>query len=56
MTPKWISARLGIRIEDVTAVGQANFESVLRENLSLVVSDERDDQGLNGAAVNSVRT
>lgn len=52
-TPKRISARLGIRIEDVAAVGQANFESVLRENLSLVLSDELDKQAINGAAGNS---
>ena len=48
-TPKRISARLGIRIEDVAAVGQANFESILRENLSLVLSDELDKQAINGA-------
>ena len=53
VTPKRISARLGIRIEDVAAVGQANFESILRENLSLVLSDELDDQALNGAGGNS---
>ena len=53
VTPKRISARLSIRIEDVAAVGQENFESILRENLSLVLSDELDDQGLNGAAGNS---
>ena len=47
-TPKRISARLSIAIEDVAAVGQANFESILRENLALVLSDELDDQGLNG--------
>ena len=47
-TPKRISARLGVRIEDVAAVGQANFESALRENLSLVLSDELDDQIING--------
>lgn len=52
-TPKRISGRLGIRIEDVAAVGQANFESALRENLALVMSDELDDQGLNGAGGNS---
>ena len=52
-TPKRISARLSIAIEDVAAVGQANFESILRENLALVLSDELDDQGLNGAAGNS---
>ena len=53
VVPKRISARLGIRIEDVAAVGQENFESVLRENLSLALSDELDDQGLNGIAGNS---
>ena len=53
VTPKRISARLGIRIEDIAAVGQGNFESVLRENLSLVLSDELDKQGLNGAGAGS---
>ena len=47
-TPKRISARLGIRIEDVAAVGQANFEAVLRENLSLVLSDALDTQAITG--------
>ena len=53
VTPKRVSARLGIRIEDVAAVGQANFEPILRENMSLVLSDELDDQVINGAAGNS---
>ena len=48
VTPKRISARLGIRVEDVAAVGQANFESILRENLSLVLSDALDSQVING--------
>ena len=48
VTPKRISARLSIQIEDVAAVGQASFETVLRENLSLVLSDELDDQVING--------
>ena len=48
VTPKRISARLTIQIEDIAAVGQANFESVLRENLSLALSDELDDQAING--------
>ena len=47
-TPKRVSARLELTLEDIAAVGQANFESVLRENLSLALSDELDDQGLNG--------
>ena len=53
VTPKRISARLAIAIEDVAAVGQANFESILRENLSLALSNELDKQGLNGAGGNS---
>ena len=48
VTPKRISARLSIQIEDVAAVGQASFESILRENLSLVLSDELDKQAING--------
>ena len=48
VTPKRISARLGIRVEDVAAVGQVNFESILRENLSLVLSDALDSQMING--------
>ena len=52
VTAKRISARLGIRIEDVASVGQANFESILRENLSLVLSDEMDSQAINGVFVN----
>ena len=48
VTPKRISARLAIAVEDVAAVGQANFESILRENLALVLSDELDKQVING--------
>ena len=47
-SPKRVSARLSIQIEDVAAVGQANFESILRENLALVLSDALDDQAING--------
>ena len=47
-TPKRISARLELTLEDVAAVGQANFESILRENLALAISDELDNQALNG--------
>ena len=53
VTPKRISARLGIRVEDVAAVGQGNFEPILRENLSLVLADELDNQAINGEAGNS---
>ena len=48
-TPKRISARLELRAEDIAAIGQDNFESILRQNLSMALSDELDDQGLNGA-------
>ena len=49
--PKRISARLTIRAEDVAQVGQENYESSLRENLTLQFSSELDDQGLNGDGV-----
>ena len=47
-SPKRISARLELRIEDVAAVGQQNFESVLRENVSLALSDALDNATING--------
>ncbi len=47
-TPKRVSARLSIRIEDIASVGQANFESALRENLSVVLFDALDKQAING--------
>ena len=47
-TPKRISARLSLTLEDVAQVGQANFESALRENLSLVLSDELDRAVISG--------
>ena len=47
-TPKRISARLELTLEDIAAIGQANFESILRENLSLALSDQLDDQAING--------
>ena len=48
VTPKRISARLSLQIEDIAAVGQANFESILRENLALVLSDSLDAQVITG--------
>ncbi|MDE2652550.1 MAG: phage major capsid protein [Gemmatimonadota bacterium] len=47
-TPKRVSARLSLTLEDIAAVGAANFEAALRENLSLALSDKLDDQALNG--------
>ena len=48
-TPHRIGAALNLAIEDIAAVGQDNFESMLRQNISLAISDELDDQMLNGA-------
>ena len=50
-TPKRVSARLELTLEDIAAVGQSNFESILRQNLSLALSDELDDQAINGDGV-----
>ena len=47
-TPKRVSARLELALEDIAAVGQENFESILRQNLGLALSDELDDQSING--------
>ena len=47
-TPKRVSARLELTLEDIATVGQANFESILRENLALALSDQLDDQVING--------
>ena len=51
---KRISARLELTIEDIASVGTENFESILRQNLSLVLADELDNAMLvgNGAAPN----
>ena len=47
-TPKRVSARLELTLEDIAAVGQANFEAILRETLALALSDELDKQAING--------
>ena len=47
-TPKRVSGRLGIRIEDVASVGVSNFEASLRANLQMVMSNELDGQMING--------
>lgn len=46
--PKRVSARLELSLEDIAAIGQDNFEAVLRENVSLALSDELDKQAING--------
>ena len=47
-TPQRVSARLELAIEDIVSIGTSNFESILRENLALVLSDALDNQALNG--------
>ena len=42
------AARLELTLEDIAAVGQENYESILRENISLVLSDALDTQVING--------
>ena len=46
--PKRVGASLNLAAEDVAAVGQANFEAVLRQHISLVLSSELDSQMLSG--------
>ena len=48
-SPKRVSARLELTLEDIAAVGQANFESILRQNLSMALADALDDQIVNGS-------
>ena len=55
-TPKRVGGSLTLRVEDIAAVGQANFESILRQHLSHVLSDELDDQLLNGDGANDALT
>ena len=52
--PRRISARMSVTLEDVAQIGQANFESALRQNVSMALSDEYDDQAIagNGTAPN----
>ena len=52
-TPKRIGASLGLSLEDIAAIGASNFESVLRQNVSMVLSAELDDQMLNGDGSNN---
>lgn len=47
-TPHRVGAGLDLTLEDIASVGAANFESLLRQHISLVLSDEIDDQLLNG--------
>lgn len=46
--PRRISARMSVTLEDVAQIGQSNFEAALRSNVSMALSDEYDDQAING--------
>lgn len=47
-TPRRIGGALDLAVEDIAAVGSENFESILREHISMVLSAELDDQIING--------
>lgn len=52
-TPHRISARLSIALEDIAAVGTDNFETALRQNLSLAMSAQLDAYGLSGTGADA---
>ena len=52
-TPHRVGASLNLSAEDIAAVGQQNFESILRQHISLALSDKLDDLLLNGAAADN---
>lgn len=47
-SPHRIGATLELAWEDIARVGAANFEAALRDHVSMVLSDELDDQLING--------
>ena len=47
-TPHRISARLSLRVEDISLVGVGNYEAILRQNLMLAMSSQLDTYGLTG--------
>ena len=48
-TPHRVSARLEFLAEDVASAGVSNFESALRQNLTMALSAELDEQFINGS-------
>ena len=46
--PHNVSARLSLNQSDILTIGVGNFESILRQNLMLALSDELDNLGLTG--------
>ena len=47
-TPRRITGRLTLNVEDIAAIGQANFESSMRDNLMMVLGDQYDRQCIAG--------
>ena len=47
-TPRRISGRLTLNIEDVAAIGQANFESAMSDCLMMTLGDRYDAQCISG--------
>ena len=47
-TPHRIGASLALTLEDIASVGHANFEAMLRDNVSLALADHVDSEMLNG--------
>ena len=52
-TPHRVSARMSIRLEDIATIGVGNFESILRQNVALALSDQLDQYTLNGDGQNA---
>ena len=50
-SPRRISARLSVAMEDIAEIGVGNFEAALRENARAVLSDAYDSQCINGSGV-----
>ena len=48
-----VSARLSLQIEDIVTIGVGNFESILRQNVSLALSSQLDILGLTGDGQNA---
>ena len=46
--PRRISARMTLTVEDIASIGVGNFESALRQNVSMKLSSEYDSQAING--------
>lgn len=48
-TPHRVSSRLELTLESIAEIGAENFESILRENVMLAMSDQLDDFAINGS-------